>query len=235
MDTTPNQIPQTPAPDAQAAQQGYPLGAIPQEQAVVPTITPQPQQAVPATSPMITSTPVVAQQGAPQLVLVQLPMWKNPRMYIAAAAAVIIIVAGIFLSKGSGLKGSFDNYDPALDYSIQAFTISQPADGSFEMGYKIDKAASNLFMAITMPSLTSDLPENDDMVKLIALSDSDLTAGEHKVQIPPQDLTAAFAKSGTYRFQIIAYNANDEITDFKAEKRTVTVEKGVVKLIAPIK
>lgn len=216
MDTSPNQIPQTPAPDTQAAQQAI-------------------QQAVPAASPMMMSTPAMAQQGAPQLVLVQLPMWKNPRMYIAAAAAVIIIAAGMFLSKGSGLKGSFDNYDPTLDYSIQAFTISQPVDGSFEIGYKIDKPASNLFMAITKPSPISDLPENDDMVKLIALSDSDLTAGEHKVQISSQDLAATFSESGTYRFQIIAYNANDEITDFKAEKRTVTVDKGKVKLVAPVK
>lgn len=183
---------------------------IPQEQAATPT----------------------TQNPEPQLVLVQLPVWKNPRMYIATAAAVIIIVAGIFLSKGSGLKGSFDIVDPTIDYSIQAFTISQPADGSFEIGYKIDKPASNLFMAITKPSLTSDLPENDDMVKLIALSDSDLTAGEHKVQVSPEDLTATFSVSGTYRFQIIAYNANDEITDFKAEKRTVTVDKGTVKLAA---
>lgn len=201
---------------------------IPQEQATIPTApTPAPvvMNAPAPTAPTATTTP--------QLVLVQLPMWKNPRMYIAVAAAIMIIAAGMFLSKGSGLKGSFDNYDPTLDYSIQAFTIVQPTDGSFEIGYKIDKPASNLFMAITKPSPVSDLPENDDMVKLIALSDSDLTAGEHKVQISPQDLTSTFAESGTYRFQIIAYNTNDEITDFKAEKRTVTVDKGKVKLVTP--
>lgn len=200
---------------------------IPQEQATIPTAP------TPAPVVMNAPAPTAPTTTPPQLVLVQLPMWKNPRMYIAAAAAIIIIAAGMFLSKGSGLKGSFDNYDPTLDYSIQAFTISQPADGSFEIGYKIDKPASNLFMAITRPSDISDLPENDDMVKLIALSDSDLTAGEHKVQISSQDLTATFSESDTYRFQIIAYNANDEITDFKAEKRTVTVDKGKVKLVAP--
>lgn len=204
---------------------------IPQEQATIPT-TPTPAPVVMNVPAVPTAAPTAT--TAPQLVLVQLPMWKNPRMYIAAAAAIIIIAAGMFLSKGSGLKGSFDNYDPTLDYSIQAFTISQPADGSFEIGYKIDKPASNLFMAITRPSDISDLPENDDMVKLIALSDSDLTAGEHKVQISPQDLTATFSESDTYRFQIIAYNANDEITDFKAEKRTVTVDKGKVKLVTPV-
>ncbi|MCX6733616.1 MAG: hypothetical protein NTX63_02275 [Candidatus Peregrinibacteria bacterium] len=218
MDTNPIQPtpPTPPTPDIQA---------IPQEQATMPA-APQVTQSVSAPTANIPSTP--------NLVLVPVPMWKNPRMYIAAAAAIIIIVAGIFLSKGSGLKGSFDSYDPALDYKIQNFAISQPADGSFEIAYKIDKAASNLFMAITKPA-ADDLPENDEMVKLIALSDSDLTAGEHKVQISPDDLKSAFSVTGVYRFQVIAYNANDEITDFKTEKRTVTVDKTGIKLSAPIK
>lgn len=172
--------------------------------------------------------------GTPTMVMVQLPIWKNPRMYIAAAAAVIIIVLGMFMSKGSGLKGSFDDFDPTKDYKIQSFTISQPKDGSLEIAYKIEKKASNLFMAITKPA-SDDLPENDEMIKLIALSDSDLTAGEHKVTLTPEDLKASFATSGTYRFQIIAYNSADEITDFKAEKRTITLDKGSVKLVAPAK
>lgn len=221
MDTNPIQPtqPTVPTPDVQA---------IPQEQVTMPAA---PQVTQPVSTPVIT---VPAAPTAPNLVLVPVPMWKNPRMYVAAAAAVIIIVAGIFLSKGSGLKGSFDSYDPALDYKIQNFAVSQPADGSFEIAYKIDKAASNLFMAITKPA-ADDLPENDEMVKLIALSDSDLTAGEHKVQISTDDLKAAFSATSVYRFQIIAYNANDEITDFKTEKRTVTVDKTGIKLSAPIK
>lgn len=155
-------------------------------------------------------------------------------MYIAAAAAIIIIAVGMFMSKGSGLKGSFDDFDPTQDYKIQSFTISQPKDGSLEIAYKIDKKASNLFMAITKPA-ADDLPENDEMIKLIALSDADLTAGEHKVSLTPDDLKASFATAGTYRFQIIAYNDADEITDFKAEKRAITLDKGAVKLVAPVK
>jgi len=230
MDTNPIQ-PGTPTPSVPPAPQA-PLTpdaqAIPQEQA---TVSPAPEASAPASTVAVT-TPAVP--VAPNLVLVPVPMWKNPRIYIAAAAAIIVIVAGIFLSKGSGLKGSFDSYDPALDYKIQNFTVSQPADGSFEITYKIDKTASNLFMAITKPA-ADDLPENDEMVKLIALSDSDLVAGEHKVQIPSDDLKATFSVSGIYRFQIIAYNANDEITDFKTEKRTVTVGNAGIKLSPPIK
>ncbi len=205
-----------------------------------PTPVSQPEPTLPPpvpteTAPDATIPSVQPAPGTPNLVLVQLPIWQNPRMYIAAAAAIIIIVAGIFLSKGSGLKGSFDNFDPTQDFKIQAFTISQPADGSFEIGYKIDKKASNLFMAITKPT-EDDLPENDEMIKLIALADADLSAGEHKIQLTTDDLKAAFtAPTGTYRFQIIAYNNSDEITDFKAEKRTVTVDAKGVKLVAPAK
>lgn len=225
-----------PIPQEQATITPMPVEPTPTP-VVAPTPTPTP---IPATQPQVMPAASVAPSApvtmpgavAPQMVLVQVPMWKNPRMYIAAAAAIIVIAAGIFLSKGNALKGSFDNYDPMLDYKIQAFTIVQPADGSIAISYKIDKAASNLFMAITKPA-ADDLPENDEMIKLIALADSDLTAGEHKVTLSKEDLAAAIALSGTYRFQIIAYNTNDEITDFKAEKRTITVDKGVVKLVAP--
>src|SRR3989338_8999937 len=159
---------------------------IPQEQPTVPTPATPPQPVMTATP---TTPPAPATPGSdppPGMVLVQLPIWKNPRMYIAAVAAILIIAVGMFFSKGSGLKGSFDDFDATQDYKIQSFTITQPADGSLEIGYKIDKKASNLFMAITKPAI-DDLPENDEMIKLIALSDADLTAGDPKVKLSPGD------------------------------------------------
>jgi hypothetical protein len=163
-------------------------------------------------------------------VLIQVPLWKNPRLIFAAGVALLVIIAGAFFSSSSkGLKGSFDSYDPAVDYKITTFEVAQAPDNSIEMTYKIEKDASNLFMAITKAA-TDDKPENDEMVKLIALVDADLKSGEHKIQVTAEDVKAAFTTPGTYRFQIIAYNEKDEITDFKSEKRTATVEGGKVTL-----
>lgn len=192
--------------------------AAPQEQTAQTQPTPPPAQPAETSSPQ------------PQEVLVQVPLWKNPRLIFAAGVALLVIIAGVFFSSYSkGLKGSFDSFDPTVDYKITSFTVTQGTDSSIEMTYKIEKDAANLFMAITKVA-ADDKPENDEMVKLIALADTDLKSGEHKIQVTADDVKRAFTTTGTYRFQIIAYNEKDEITDFKAEKRAVEVDKGKVTL-----
>lgn len=188
-------------------------------------VSPPPE---PAVAPPQSQSPQAAE--APQETIQNQPLWKNPRVIFAAAMALLVIGAGIFFSSYSkGLKGSFDNFDPTVDYKIASFTVTQAADTSMELTYKIEKDAANLFMAITKVA-ADDKPESDEMVKLIALSDADLKAGEHKITVTADDVKTAFISAGTYRFQVIAYNTSDEITDFKAEKRTVTVDKGKVTL-----
>ena len=214
----------------------------PTENQITPQVTPE---VAPQAMPQVT------QQAAPEMVAqpmasivpanvpmvaIAIPFWKNPRIWIAVVGAIAVIFAGVYFSKTSGIKGSFDDYSAAVDYKIQTFDVKQLADKSFEITYKIDKTAFNIFLAITKP-VADDIAQNDDMVKLIALDPvADFTAGEHKIAVSADDLKAVIpVPGGTYRFQIIGYNSKDEITDFKNVKYALTADTNGVTLGAVVK
>ncbi|MFA7277452.1 MAG: hypothetical protein WC101_00495 [Candidatus Gracilibacteria bacterium] len=139
---------------------------------------------------------------------------KLSRLSIGIGLALVLITGTVFALKGNLLKGSFDAFDASKDIKITNILSSRNfhvADGNpFTVSYTLDKGAKNLFASISGPD------ESKKFQKIFALNAADMGAGDHTIAISPVDAKKLFQASGQYRVTIIAYNKDDEISDYKS-------------------
>ncbi len=139
---------------------------------------------------------------------------KLSRLYIGVGLVLVLVTGTVFALKGNLLKGSFDAFDASKDMKITSVSLSRNfyvADGNpFTVSYTLDKGAGNLFASISGPD------ESKKIQKIFALNAADMGPGDHTIAISPVDAKKLFQAAGQYRVTIIAYNKDNEISDYKS-------------------
>ena len=151
-------------------------------------------------------------------------METSKRNSILGVLLCITLVIATLAVQGKLFKGSFDAFDAAKDFKIEAFKVIPelfvPAENKdLQISYTLQKNAHNIFLSIASPSKKQ---------KFIPLTEENRKQGASTITISNADIKDFLKDAGDYKVTIIAYNADNEISDVK----TVTIKSGAAQQVA---
>lgn len=151
-------------------------------------------------------------------------METSKRNVILGAVLCAVLLIATLAVQGKLFKGSFDAFDAAKDFKIEAFKVTPelfvPAENKdVQITYTLEKNANNVFLSIMSPSKKQ---------KFILLTEDNRKKGASVITLKNADIKDFLKDAGDYKVTIIAYNADNEISDVKAASIKSGTQQAIV-------
>ncbi len=150
-------------------------------------------------------------------------MQTSKRNIMLGAVLCAVLLIATLAVQGKLFKGSFDAFDAAKDFKIEALKVTPelfvPAENKdLQITYTLGKTASNIFLSIAAPSKKQ---------KFVPLSEDNRKQGASTITLKNADIKDFLKEAGDYKVTMIAYNTDNEISDVKA----VTIKSGAAQQV----